>query len=302
MHTLRAQPSPADLASSTWLEVGEETEWWVRSGVAPDITLCSSFQPIFSLRSGNVAGTEALLRAYLNDGAQISPPAMFAQRSMDEAVSLDQRCHRTHLHNAASVLCSGEQLFLNFRPETLLVAGYASELVQTVKRASLAPGQVVIEVVEAGGSLHQLADAVVEFRNSGFQIALDDFGVGLSNIDRLVQLQPDVVKLDRSLLTFAMRNSRAAAVFLKLVALLREAGSAVVVEGVETQADLDFAAMVEADMVQGFYLARPASLRMPYGHASTVIDNVWFVARSFRRARRRNMEESKIVRDGAACQ
>jgi EAL domain-containing protein (putative c-di-GMP-specific phosphodiesterase class I) len=275
MHAAHALLSQADRSGSKWLEVGEETEWWMSGGDAPvpDVTLCSAFQPIFGLRFGDFAGTEALLRAYLNDGAQISPPAMFARRSATEATSLDKLCHRTHLHNAANALQSGERLFLNFRPETLLVAGYADELVQTVRRAELSPGQVVIEVVESGGSLHRLADAVEEFRGHGFQIALDDFGVGLSNIDRLIRLAPDVVKLDRSLLVSAMQNSRAALVFSKLVGLLHEAQSAVVVEGVETQADLDFTVAVQADMAQGFYLARPASLRMPYGHANSVIDD-----------------------------
>jgi EAL domain-containing protein (putative c-di-GMP-specific phosphodiesterase class I) len=300
MHALHAQPSPVDRSGSTWLEVGEETEWWMRREDAsvPDVTLCSAFQPIFGLRPSGVAGTEALLRAYLNDGAQISPPVMFARRSASEAVSLDKLCHRTHLHNAANVLQSGERLFLNFRPETLFAVGYAHELVQAVKRADLSPSQVVIEVVESGGSLHQLVDAVEEFRGHGFQIALDDFGVGLSNIDRLVRLTPDVVKLDRSLLVSAMQSSRAAAVFSKLVGLLHEVDSAVVVEGVETQADLDFAALVDADMAQGFYLARPASLRMPYGHATSVIGNALHVAHT----RPDITTRPSIPRIGAGCQ
>jgi EAL domain-containing protein (putative c-di-GMP-specific phosphodiesterase class I) len=129
---MHAQLSQADRSGSTWLEVCEETERWATNGAAPvpDVTLCSTFQPIFSLRSSDVAGTEALRRAYLNDGAQTSPPAMFGRRPVGEAVSLDKLCHRTHLHNAAGVLHSGERLFLNFRPETLFVSGYAGDLVR----------------------------------------------------------------------------------------------------------------------------------------------------------------------------
>jgi EAL domain-containing protein (putative c-di-GMP-specific phosphodiesterase class I) len=214
-----------------------------------------------------------LLRAYLNDGAPVSPPAMFARRTGGEACSLDALSQNTHLHNAARVMRGNEKIFLNFRPETLCVPGYANAFARTVARADLSASRVVIEVVESGGSLHQLADAVEEFRSYGFKIALDDFGAGQSNMDRLFRLAPDIVKLDRSLLVSAMRSSNASVVFLNLVSLLHDAGSSVVVEGIETQADLDFAAAVGADMVQGFYLARPASLRMPYGHAMRMISN-----------------------------
>lgn len=282
MHARRAQSSPADRSVQTWLEVGEETEWWVGNGDAPvpNVTLCSAFQPIFSLGSSDVSATEALLRAYFSDGEQISPPALFARRSVSAGISLDKLCHRTHLHNAASVLRTGERLFLNFRPETLCLEGYADELVQSAKNANLSPGQVVVEVVESGCSLHHLADGVEQFRSHGFQIALDDFGAGLSNVDRLIRLMPEVVKLDRSLLVSAMQNTHAAGMFERLVSLLHESESAVIVEGVETQADLDFAIAMQVDMVQGFYLARPASLRMPYGHATNVICNARHTAYS----------------------
>jgi hypothetical protein len=91
MYVPHAQPSPLDRSGAIWREVGEETEWWIGSGDAPDpdVTVCSAFQPIFRIPSCEVAGTEALLRAYLHDGAQISPPVMFARRSASEAVSLD---------------------------------------------------------------------------------------------------------------------------------------------------------------------------------------------------------------------
>ncbi|MDR8045831.1 EAL domain-containing protein, partial [Burkholderia cenocepacia] len=92
-----------------------------------------------------------------------------------------------------------------------------------------------------------------EFRTHGFLIALDDFGAGQSNIERIWQLNPDIVKLDRIMLSHAAHRTGLTAILLGLVTLLHEAGKLVLVEGIETEHEAQIALSCEADFVQGYY-------------------------------------------------
>ena len=91
---------------------------------------------------------------------------------------------------------------------------------------------------------------------NGFLVAVDDFGAGHSNLDRLLTLRPDIVKLDRSLIHAHQPDLRES-VMPKLVSLLHEAGMLVVAEGIETEEDLLLAARSGVDFVQGFLFGQP---------------------------------------------
>jgi EAL domain-containing protein (putative c-di-GMP-specific phosphodiesterase class I) len=93
----------------------------------------------------------------------------------------------------------------------------------------------VIEILEQSvKDALQLGEAVQFFRNQGYLIALDDFGAGHSNFDRVWNLQPDIVKLDRSMIMRAGHNMRIRRMMPVMVSLLHEVGSLVLMEGVET--------------------------------------------------------------------
>lgn len=106
-------------------------------------------------------------------------------------------------------------------------------------------------------------------------IALDDFGAGHSNIDRVWQLQPDIVKLDRQLIQQAAETPRVACLLPRLVSLLHEAGAFVLIEGVETQREALLAMECDADFVQGFYFARPAPGRGDEAASRATINSLW---------------------------
>lgn len=97
------------------------------------------------------------------------------------------------------------------------------------------------------------------WRNRGFQIALDDFGCQNSNFDRLWQLTPDIVKLDKQLVHQAQSNQRAAIILPKLIEMIHDLGALVVCEGIETQAQHQRCTNAGADLLQGYSYARPAA-------------------------------------------
>jgi EAL domain-containing protein (putative c-di-GMP-specific phosphodiesterase class I) len=230
-----------------------------------ELTLSSAFQPIFSLSNNCPIGYEALLRAHNSAGNEV-PPLAVLNRSIARGrwTNLERGVQLLHMSNFTRIANSRDRLFLNTQPDGFIVSDAYRRLVEgTLKRLQLGPDRIVLEVLETpNGNMQQLVDGIASFREQGFLIALDDFGKGHSNIDRVWQLQPDIVKLDRSAIEQATRNPRFALLLRRLVALLQETGASVLVEGVETQHEALLAMECHADFVQGFYFAHPSPNRV----------------------------------------
>ncbi|WP_413195336.1 diguanylate cyclase domain-containing protein [Pararobbsia alpina] len=258
-----------------------------------DITLLSHFQPLWSLSHQKQIGVEALLRGKDAHGAMLLPATLFARRSPAELVEFDVRSHECHLRNAGGHLDDDEWLFLNVVPSTFLREGYEVELVQRVRQAGLEPSDVVLELLESDDiAPDELSLAAGRYRDHGFLIAVDDFGAGYSNLDRLLRIQPDFVKLDGELIR-ARNRSSGRPLLRDLVALLHRADMLVIVEGIETTEELILAVEAKVDFAQGYLLGRPEPTRLLPDAFSKRIDHAFDVvaeARSLRLGR----FESKI--------
>jgi EAL domain-containing protein (putative c-di-GMP-specific phosphodiesterase class I) len=243
-----------------------------------DLTLCSAFQPIFSLSHRRLIGYEALLRAQDPAGNDVPPMSLLGRTSPNGHWSnLERGVQLLHASNFTRIADVRDRLFLNTRPNGFIVSREYRHLVEaTLGRLHLSPDRIVLEVLEVpGGNLQQLVEGIASFREQGFLIALDDFGAGHSNIDRVWQLQPDIVKLDRGVIEQAAQNSRVARLLLRLISLLHDAGALVLAEGVETAREAMIAMECDADFVQGFYFARPAPGRCDEASRRVIMDSVW---------------------------
>ncbi|MFC4158225.1 sensor domain-containing phosphodiesterase [Chitinimonas lacunae] len=230
-----------------------------------NLVLHSHFQPIFSFAHRRVVGHEGLLRAWSDNGRQLSPYTVFASaRSEPELVTLDRLARLLHSLNFSRLSTqqqSGMQwLFLNAEPNAFAHAGqYGRFFPEMLEKVGIAPTQVVIEVLETAiENNRQLARAVDYFREMGCLIAIDDFGAGHSNVDRIWRLRPDIVKLDRTLIADAADNPEARHILPGLVTLLHEAGSLVLAEGIENDWEAFLAMEADCDLVQGYYFATPS--------------------------------------------
>ena len=224
-----------------------------------DYYLTSHFQPLYSLSHQKQVGFEALLRGEHDDGTLVPPAVMFAPKPASDEGALDRASHAVHLGNASRSLPRDAWLFLNILPATFICAGYADQLSALVRAAGLEPDRVVLEILEShGGSVDDMSRAAALYRQHGFLIAVDDFGAGQSNLDRLLRIRPDLVKLDGELIR-ATTHGTGQPILPKLVSLLHQAGMLVVVEGVETTGELILAVESNVDFAQGFLLGRPAA-------------------------------------------
>lgn len=250
-----------------------------------NVTLVSHFQPLWSLPREKLIGVEALLRGEDDQGGLVPPVVLFGGLSADELRELDVLAHRCHLHSAAGRVPDGARLFLNILPSTFICPGYEAELAGVVDAAGLAPGDVVLELLESDDAgPDALSLAANRYRDCGFLIAVDDFGARYSNLDRLLRIQPDLVKLDGELIR--SRNRRSGRPLLRdLVTLLHQSDIVVVVEGVETTEELVLAVEAKVDIAQGFLLGRPNASLAPANTTPTRIDHAFDLAAEARTAR-----------------
>lgn len=225
-----------------------------------DVRFGSLYQPIVSPALLRSIGCEALLHVEAATGP-VSTQQFFDERDAESAVDVCQLARALHVLNAPPPPRGNDWLFLNVHPESIRRRSMPAEaLVRELGALGLPPSRIVLEVVErAGLNDDELREFVVEYRAAGFRIAIDDFGAGASNYDRVIGMQPDIIKLDRSLVANASLSPRARRMFPHMVALLREAGALVLVEGIETAEQAHIAIDADAELLQGWFFGRPAS-------------------------------------------
>jgi diguanylate cyclase (GGDEF)-like protein len=224
-----------------------------------DGSLVAHYQVQVDLRTGEVAGVEALAR--WDRGAQLLAPADFlplAEREgllpsldgwmVDEVVAFAQR-----LDPGTRPL----ELAVNLAVDSLLADDVLARL--SVAAAAVHPHRLVVEVTESTLLLDvpRVARSLARLREADVLVALDDFGTGFSSLSHLVDLPVDQLKADRSFTAGVDRQGRRAAVLRAVVGLAADLGISVVAEGVETPAQLDALRALACPRVQGYHLGRP---------------------------------------------
>lgn len=246
-------------------------------GKIAGLTVRSHFQPIFSVAHSRTVGFEGLMRPSDPDGNPVAPlNALAMGRDFSHILTLDRLASAVHVHNFQHLKADG-WLFLNMNSAVFLESVHDRHFLgELLEATGFPPHRVVIEILEQGVLNEvRLGEAVQFFRKQGFLIALDDFGAGHSNFDRVWNLQPDIVKLDRSMTTQAGSNLRIRRMMPVMVSLLHEAGSLVLMEGIETAGEALMAMDADADFVQGYYFGVPAESLSAEDKSRALFDQLW---------------------------
>jgi len=255
------------------------------------LTLSSHFQPIYSLSHARVVGHEALLRAHDAQGQPVSPLEVFKACRDKQALGwCDSLSRMVHMANFAAQHPQAQWLFLNVHPDTsqLLFKPEGQAYVRHVLEHFKVPAEkIVLEVLETSVDDQKDLEACLDtVRQQGCLIAIDDFGAGHSNFDRVWRLKPDIVKLDRSLVMRAAQDQSSRRVVSQMVSLLHECGAMVLLEGVETVDEALLALESDADMVQGYFFARPQPLLQPSGHSPQSLNDLYPALSEYRQVQR----------------
>lgn len=221
------------------------------------------FQPLVSLRRGTVLGVEALARGKDPEtGALITPDHLFGKtRSQEARLELDRRCRQAALEAFRPLHKADPNLLLSINVDASIIDAssvHSKVLEEQVAASGIPPENIIVEIVEskAGGTL-ALIEFVAEYKRLGFVLALDDFGAGHSNLDRIHLLKPDLVKLDRCLISRIHRHFHKQEVVKSFVRLAGRTGCLVLGEGVERLDEALTLLECGVDVFQGFYFGRP---------------------------------------------
>ena len=209
------------------------------------------FQPIVHMTNGRNFAYEALVRCRV---PELRVPTVLFDRAVD--LGCVGRLGRM-IREIAMPLMSGEALFVNVHPLEL----QEGWLVRPDDPIYLHDHNVYVEVTESVPLSHYdlCLNVLKEVRaRSGIHLVVDDLGAGYSNLKRIADLEPHVVKLDRGLIMGIERNRRQHQLVTSVVRLCTELGARVVAEGIETVEEFKAICDTGAHFGQGYLFAKPA--------------------------------------------
>lgn len=214
-----------------------------------------AFQPIFDLGQKRIWAYEALLRGPNGESASdvIASIPAFAKHEAD------QRCRETAIAMATH-LGMTEVLSLNVLRSALLApTDYIEATLDCADENGFPTNRILFEFSETEYTrdIQRNRGRVNRHALRGFMTAMDDFGAGYQGLSLLCDVRPDVIKLDMSLIRGVNYDPRRAIIVGTILDLCHKLHVRPVVEGVETQAELDCLRALGVEFVQGFLLARP---------------------------------------------
>jgi EAL domain-containing protein (putative c-di-GMP-specific phosphodiesterase class I) len=209
------------------------------------------YQPISSLHTGQIAGFEALARFH---SEPYRPPDHWFREAAKLGRRRDLELHAmTIALQGLAVLPSDAFLSLNASPSTIT----STQLVETL--AGFPAERIVLEVTEQEpiSSYEEFADALRPLRAAGTKLAVDDVGAGNAGLMHIAQLNPDILKLDRTVTAQIGSNRNMRALTAAVTSFATEIGCAVLAEGIENDDQLAIMSALGASLGQGYLLGRP---------------------------------------------
>ena len=214
-------------------------------------------QPIIRSLEGTVLSHEILLREFngLSVGDFLDQPGMFCTHLEELVRCKAQMVKHLMLEEALSIV------FINFTPNQIAHPKFLDSLKQFYA-LGINPSDVAVEVTEQNyaNDPPMFYESLNLARQLGHPIVVDDFGSGVSNFKHVKRLRPNIVKIDRGVLCGALENNYNYNFLMHLVHFLKQIGTNVVIEGVETEEHLDIALKSGCDFMQGYYFGRPITV------------------------------------------
>lgn len=232
------------------------------------------FQPKVCALSGEIVGFEALLR-WVHPERGLIPLGEFLPLLQNSGLMIDVGLQV--FEEVALTLQHWQRIghevpvSFNLSNGELLSQGFRLKIVELLRKANLSPQQICLEITETVlANLGETGEAIVrELRESGFLLSLDDFGVGTSSLARLRNIPLSEIKVDRSFVEGIVSSDRNFDLLRGIVNLGKSLGLSVVLEGVESEAQLKLAQSLGDLTIQGFYYSKAVDPTQAFRLAQT---------------------------------
>ena len=222
------------------------------------------YQPQMDLRSGQICGVEALLR-WRHPTLGVVPPIQFIPLLEESGLIvqvgkwvLDEACRQ-----ASEWQRKGLQLRvgINISPQQFQDEQLYAQVVKAARSASVVPSSIELEITEslAMQDPERSIELLERFRKLGFNIAIDDFGIGHSSLEYLLRFPLAAIKIDRAFVTNITTKQADRAIVRAVTAIGQTLGLKIIAEGVETLRQCDFIEALGVTEIQGYLIGKPVS-------------------------------------------
>ena len=227
-------------------------------------------QPKVSISSGKTVGGEGLIRLYEEVRGFVSPAffiPVLEQRGVVYLIDLFVLQEVFKFQKEA--LDAGREVVpisVNFSKNTLTFKWLMTRIKELCDEYPIPNGLIQIEITETISSMDHIVvnDIANSLRHMGFSVSMDDFGTKYSNMAVLTQFEFDTVKVDRSLLVDVEKNQKNKTVLKHTLEMLKDLGVETVMEGVETEEQIEILRELGCDIVQGYFYGRPEPMEKFY--------------------------------------
>jgi len=210
------------------------------------------FQPIFEKDKKTVYAWEALMR----------PKGITVTELIENYLDSD----RLHVIEVATFFGAMQAYFMRGYEEKVAINSFPSDCMEPEEAEVFweyfgedIRGRMIIELLEYPFfSPKHWEEKSTSVRRMNNFFSLDDFGTGINDMDKVDLMKPDIVKLDRSLISFVDTDPEKQEYCKKCIEALHKKGVKVVAEGIEREEEFDLLVALGADLFQGYYLGRPA--------------------------------------------
>lgn len=240
-----------------------------------------NLQPKVNLRSGQLAGFEALLRWHHPVRGMVGPDEFISvleqsQLIVDVGYWVFERC--CQLSNELADMGLPQMVIaLNLSADQFLQPGLPERFRQLMQQYNVSGQQFELELTESTLVSHvsQTLDIMHQLKALGFSFAIDDFGTGYSSLNYLKRMPVDTIKIDKSFVMGMLDNPSDYQIIVSTIAMVQKLGLQVVAEGVENYQQLQLLQQHHCDLVQGFYFSRPLPQAQLAAFVSQVTQNKW---------------------------
>ncbi|MCT7909552.1 EAL and GGDEF domain-containing protein [Arcobacter lacus] len=255
-----------------------------------------AFQPIIYSHSGKIYAVEALLRNVNEIPGLMSIDDLFDLAFNDDYLyELDLQLREKAISKFAKIKQSNLKLFYNLDNRIIYNKNYSQgNTAKILKKYNLNKDSICFELSEKGTAIEQnaLSTMLQRYKESGYKIAIDDFGIGVSGLKLLYFSEAHIIKLDRFFITNIDQDSKKKLFCSSIIEMAHIMGMQVIAEGIETAKEFYTCKDIGADFIQGYLVQKPTT---NIDKIEKIYNNICSLILEDKRASQNNFIDEKFI-------
>ena len=218
------------------------------------------YQPIVSLKTGDVYAYEALTRVSLPYCSFNTEQMFHIAEELNCVWKLEELCRKMNLKHAGNGKLRGKRLFINVDPNVIHDEKFKEGITcKYLKKYGLAPSDIIFEITERTSidDAETFRNIINHYKKQQYRIAIDDFGTAYAGLARVCALEPHYLKIDMSIIRGVHKDAIKHSMVESIAAFCQNLNIRVIAEGIETKEELDTLIKIGIHFGQGYYLQRP---------------------------------------------